>query len=123
MPGGLGSWLRAAVRGRQGQGQDLQPHDSPVTLTSGGVRPPSQVRGTEPGPCTLVPERGEWCERYHLEGPGPRALGAAAPCDSSQTLQKHRRRCEATQGRPRSQGPQQEGRPHNADEGWSHQAL
>lgn len=75
-----------------------------MTLTPGGVRPPSQVRGTEPGPCTLALEQGERRVHYHLEGPGPRAPGAAAPCDSSQTLQKHMRRREASRGRPRSRG-------------------
>lgn len=59
---------------------------------------------------------------YHLEEPGPRAPGAAAPCNRPQTLQEHTRRCEATQGRPRLQGLA--GRqPRNADMGPPYQVC
>lgn len=99
-PGWPGNSGKSHHRGRPGQGQHLQPYDSPVTLTSGGARfPPGEKDGTgavNPGAGTG--EGGTL--HYHLEGPGHHALGAAAPSDRSQTLQRHMRRHEATKGPP-----------------------
>lgn len=89
----------------------MQPCDSPVTLTSGGARfPPGEkdrTRAVHPGAAA-----GERQPRYHLEGPGHRTPGAAAPSDTSQTLQRHMRRREARgpssghRGHTRKAGPQ-----------------